>query len=469
MTQKRLAIVCSYNESCGNASYAHVLRNKFSEYVHCDVIPLDLFLLQKSSPAFQSAGDRHIAEIAARLSGYDYVNIQFEAGLYGAKDADVLRRLTMLLDACRSVVVTMHRINPPSFHLPRVFWQFAETFVAGHPIIATRAMLAEIFYARPAAKLYSRIIEACRRRSSAANVSIMVHTKRERRIVREIYRFDKVVDFPITCLTEDQRRDVLEKTDVEAFRRRHGVEPGVKVIGAFGFISSYKGYETLIHALKELPDDHHLYLFGGQHPASVAENVQLDPYIESLLKLISEKNDEVVGDARRRLMPFARGRTVPADTGPETAGRMEETLSKLLSYDLLKRVHFIGELSDPHFIEALRGCDAVALPYLEVGQSMSGVMALAIECGANLYCARNRSFAEVMKYYGEVFVSFDIGNHVELAQKILRGGNRFEEARNRALATYNLQSNVVLHLEKLGFTLPAEPVLPQTGTAQPAA
>jgi glycosyltransferase involved in cell wall biosynthesis len=469
MTQKRLAIVCSYNESCGNASYAHVLRNKFSEYVHCDVIPLDLFLLQKSSPAFQSAGDRHIAGIAARLAGYDYVNIQFEVGLYGAKDSVVLRRLKMLLDGCRNVVVTMHRINPPTFHLPRVLWQFAETFVAGHPIIATRALLGEIFYMRPAAKLYSRIIEACRGRSRSANVSILVHTKRERRIVKEIYGFDKVVDFPITFLTEEQRRDVLEKTDVEAFRQRHGIAPGTKVIGAFGFISSYKGYETLIHALKELPDDHHLYLFGGQHPASVAENVPLDPYIESLLKLIREKNEEVVVDARRRLMPLGRGRIAPEHTGPEVAERVEDTLSKLLSYDLLKRVHFVGELSDPQFIEALRGCDAVVLPYLEVGQSMSGVIALAIECGANLYCARNRSFAEVMKYYGEVFVSFDIGNYVELAQKIQRGGNRFEEARSRALATYNLHSNVALHLERMGFVLPAEAELPRAGTMQPAA
>ena len=241
------------------------------------------------------------------------------------------------------------------------------------------------------------------------------------------------------------------------------------MIGAFGFISSYKGYETLIHALKELPEDYHLYLFGGQHPASVAENVPLDPYIESLVELIKEKNDEVVVDARRRLMPYGRGRITPADTSPEMAKKMEGALSRLLSYDLARRVHFIGELSDPHFIEALRGCDAVVLPYLEVGQSMSGVIALAIECGANLYCARNKSFAEVMKYYGEVFVSFDIGNYVELAQKIQRGGNRFEEARNHALATYNLQTNVALHLEKMGFALPAESDLPQPAATQPAA
>ena len=82
---------------------------------------------------------------------------------------------------------------------------------------------------------------------------------------------------------------------------------------------------------------------------------------------------------------------------------------------------------------------------------MSGVIALAIECGANLFCARNKSFAEVTRYYGEAFVSFDIGNYVELAQKIVRGGNRYEVERDRVLARYNLQTNVALHLEKLGF------------------
>ena len=74
-----------------------------------------------------------------------------------------------------------------------------------------------------------------------------------------------------------------------------------------------------------------------------------------------------------------------------------------------------------------------------------------------------------MKYYGEVFVSFDIGNYVELAQKVQRGGNRFEEARNRALATYNLQTNVALHLAKMGFSLPAERELQQPATTQSAA
>ncbi|SKA25840.1 Glycosyltransferase involved in cell wall bisynthesis [Enhydrobacter aerosaccus] len=451
MKQKKIAIICSYNESCGNASYAHVLKMQFSKYMQCDVIPLDLFLLQKSSPQFSIAADRHIRRIAAQIADYDYVNIQLEAGLFGATHSQVLHRMKILLAACRNVVVTMHRIDPPAFHVSQIMFQFWESIAAGHPIIATRRLLDEVFLRRPAEKLYKRLIEYCRRRARHANVWIMVHTKRERRLVQEIYEFDRVVDFPITFLTEDQRQEVLVNSDPGEFRRRHGIDTGVKVIGAFGFISSYKGYETLIKALKFLPEEYHLYIFGGQHPSSVAQGVPFDPYIESLIELIGDENMETVSDLRRRLIPYVRGRTAPESENRKLVGELEAALSQSLKFDLGKRVHFVGELSDPHFIEALRASDAVVLPYLEVGQSMSGVIALAIESGANLLCARNRSFAEVTKYYGETFTSFDIGNYVELAQKIQRGENRYQAARDHALAKYNLKANVALHLEKLGF------------------
>lgn len=457
MRKKRLAIISSYNESCGNASYAHVLKMRFSEHVDCDVIPLDLFLLQKESSRFSKAGDRHIRNIAARLADYDYVNIQLEAGLYGVTNAQVLRRLRILLQACRSVVVTMHRIDPPDFSISRILGRFWESVVTGHPILATRTILYEIFRKRVNEELYREVIAQCRHRSRDANVWIVVHTRRERRIVEEIYGFSQVFDFPITFLTQEQRRAVQTGTDIAEFRSRHGIAPGVKVIGAFGFISSYKGYETLIEALKRLPEDYHLYVFGGQHPSAVSANVLFDPYIESLVELTETKNDEVIADLRKRLTPYIRSKMTSLPDSPELVAELESALSRSLQFDLGRRVHFIGELSDPHFIEALHASDAVVLPYLEVGQSMSGVIALAIECGANLFCARNKSFAEVTRYYGETFVSFDIGNYVELAQKIERGGNRYEAERDRALAKYNLQTNVALHLEKLGFIADGAP------------
>src|SRR5260221_5636638 len=177
MKRKRLAIICSYKESCGNASYAHVLKMRYSEQVDCDVIPLDLFLLQKTSPRFAVAGDRHIKTIAAQLKDYDFVNIQFEAALYGGNNKHIVRRFKWLLDACRNVVVTMHRIDPPTVHIGRTMGIFWQTLMGGHPLDALFRLQDEALRKRNAERLYQTIIDICRQRSKAANVWIGVHTK----------------------------------------------------------------------------------------------------------------------------------------------------------------------------------------------------------------------------------------------------------------------------------------------------
>ena len=115
----------------------------------------------------------------------------------------------------------------------------------------------------------------------------------------------------------------------------------------------------------------------------------------------------------------------------------------------------MGNLPDPEFIEALRLCDAVALPYLEVGQSMSGVVVLGIESGAKLICSNNYSFAETSKYYPNTYLNFDVGNAFELAQRVMYCTSEpseatREEQRRKCFSTYNIDSSVRLQLEKFG-------------------
>jgi hypothetical protein len=82
---------------------------------------------------------------------------------------------------------------------------------------------------------------------------------------------------------------------------------------------------------------------------------------------------------------------------------------------------------------------------------MSGVIALAVESGATMFCANNLSFFETRKYYGDVYHTFDIGNYVELAQKISGGGDTFKPQRDIAFAKYNVETLVAEHLDKFGF------------------
>jgi len=82
------------------------------------------------------------------------------------------------------------------------------------------------------------------------------------------------------------------------------------------------------------------------------------------------------------------------------------------------RVHFLGAQTDEGFARAMAVCDHVVLPYLEVGQSASGPMTISVEMGCRVIAARNHAFLQFARYYPAIEF-FDIGNHLELAERIL--------------------------------------------------
>ncbi len=448
----RMAIVSSYNESCGNASYTHVLRHAFGRQVEVEVIPLDLFLLTKSGRMFVRCGDEHIKQIAEKLKGFDYVNIQFEAGLYGGRKKDILRRVKWLLDAAPNVVLTMHRIDPLDFT-----WKKALVgYWAELPNVARATKRVSLELALHGyATLYHEIISHCDRLRAKKNAWICVHTKRERRLVRDIYKAPNCFDYPLTFLNAEERRRALAHADNSALLKTCGVPPGSKVVGVFGYIASYKGIETVIQAIARLPKDYYLCFIGSQHPQSIREYTAIDAYLGSVIDFIRTTQKEVLKEKLERFK-FARAAdprmriALPTNFGAPPAD--DAVIKDLLDDELFERIRFVGNLPDPEFIEALRLCDAVVLPYLEVGQSMSGVIALATEAGARLFCSNNLSFAEVKKYYGDVFHNFDIGNYLELAQKIRNGGDDFRDERDALFERYNIEENVRMHLAKFGFT-----------------
>jgi glycosyltransferase involved in cell wall biosynthesis len=444
MSRKRMAIVSSYNEACGNASYTHVLKNSFAKHVDCDVIGLDLFVLQKTEKQFVRVGDRHIRDIAEKLKGYDYVNIQFEAGLYGASQADVLRRVRMLMDASKNLTFTMHRIDPPKNTIDTIISQCWDVFWTRGPIGVYKHIIGGVG-SRRHELLYSRIIDDVKARvSRGQNVWIAVHTRRERRLLEEFFDCRNVFDYPITFLRPEERDALKKLNDPNGFLRKYNIPDGTKVIGAFGFVSAYKGYETVIRSLTLLPPEFHLCIFGGQHPQSIQPNTPIDPYLGRLIDMI-ENEDVQIGDG----VGVAVARVSPKGKGAK-GSKTEEAPLPLRG--LLDRVHFIGALDDPEFLEALRLSDAVILPYLEVGQSMSGVVSLALESHANMYCTNNNSMNEVRRYHGNVYTSFDIGNYVELAQKLMAPQRDYSVERDASYAKYNIVENVRRHLEVLGHT-----------------
>ncbi len=437
----KLAIISTYNENCGNASYTHVLKTAFARYVDVDVIPLDLFLLQGKGDSLISAGDRHIKNICRQLANYDFVNIQFEGGLYGPRLPDIYRRIKWLIDAAPNVTLTMHRVDS----------EFASLSQAASTGIGLRSY-RRFKTARGANKfsyLSKDIVEYCEKVAKKKNVWIKVHTRREARAVSEIYGNKWVYDYPLAFLTPEERGEAWAHDDRAEFLRKHGFAPGDKVVGLFGYLSNYKGIETAIEALSILPPEYKLGLFGSQHPQTVKRGELVNPYLQSIFDLMEEVDDSSYENTKKeaRIDWLKGNREKPSSN--VGAAKLEK---------IRDRIRFIGSLPDPEFIEALRLSDAVVLPYLEVGQSMSGVAILGMESGAKMIAANNNSFAQVRRYYPDTFVGFDMGNAFELAQKIENCSKSPElyERRNERLTafeTYNIDNSVKLQLEKFGYKM----------------
>src|SRR6202007_3304369 len=108
-------------------------------------------------------------------------------------------------------------------------------------------------------------------------------------------------------------------------------------------------------------------------------------------------------------------------TGPAVSLAVDASMRDLLiehPKDLSDRIHFLGPQSDADFLSGMAICDAVVFPYLEVGQSSSGPISQALELGCRIIASRTHTFLEFAEYHKAAVEFFDIGNHLELAERL---------------------------------------------------
>jgi len=405
--KKKLAIISSYGELCGNATYAYVLEQEFLKYYDVEVISLNVKLLQSENKSEKNLADRHILDIENKIKDYDFVNIQFEVGLFGLNKRTVLRRFSKLIKGSKAVIVTMHRLD-----MRRDF--FTIKTLKEIRTMSFFSLLKQYRNERYYALLYEKVVRIIKKASKSKNASILVHTKREKYNISAILKFDKVYDHPITFLTQDQRK-LFSKDAKSIFRGKYKIEDNEVVVGIFGFISSYKSHHTAISALKYLPNNYKLMIFGSQHPHSITQGIDIEPYTKSLLDLIDSDRQKTIKDA---------------------------------TYELSKRVIFVGSLDDQNFIADLHGVDFTILPYEETNQSGSGIAALTLESKTKAIFSNNLAFLELQRYAKKSFKTADIGNSKEMADAIQNYNfDEYSQNLDTYLSTYNIESNIELHRE----------------------
>jgi glycosyltransferase involved in cell wall biosynthesis len=266
---------------------------------------------------------------------------------------------------------------------------------------------------------------------------IVMHGRREARLMRDLHGYRNVVHHPLAFVPADEVAEIRARTTRADFPQLSALPADAVLVGTFGFISEYKGFETAIQALRLLPETHHLLVFGGVHPQRIQRHQPIDPYLQRLLRegRIGRNILDVLGDSGRDGLRI-----------DGTAGALLEAPPQ----DLTQRIHFMGALNDDAFARAMAVCDVVVMPYHEVGQTSSGALAMAIDMGCRVVASRTRNFLQLGRALPDRMEFFDIGNFSELAQRIATPGPRTLDPRS---LPYNTDTNAAtyrrLHEEML--------------------
>lgn len=426
--KERLAIVSSSDRLCGIAAYTEALRRQLEPLFEITVFDLDQYLLRNRQAAIRRLGNAHIRSICAELTRFDAVNIQLEYGTLGETYKDIARRLRWLASAAPRLSVTFHTVISPK---PLALAGWAKAVARGEFRTAVDAVDD---YRRHRA-LSLGVARMLRRQQRHKPLTAITHNRRDALDVKHLYGILNVLDHPLAFLSAAEAEIVRARASRRDFPILDPLPQHAVLTGVFGFLNSYKGFETVIHALQHLPEDHHLLIFGGVHPNEIAAHQPIHPYLSSLF------DQAYIGTSLYRQL--SRETQFATPQLALTAGRSLDELLGPHPRDLSRRIHFMGACGGQQFLSGMAMCDAVVLPYLEVGQSASGPISQALELGCRVIASRTRAFLEFAKYHPDAIEFFDIGNHLELAER-LRSRRAYPAV--RSAPAFNTETNKAVYL-----------------------
>ena len=426
--KETLAIVSTSSKLCGIAAYTAALCRQLNDAFDITVFDLNQYLMRNPHRRVRKLADRQVREICRALRQFDAVNLQLEYGTLGRYGSDILRRFCWISNAAPRLSVTFHTLlTPPAFD--------AVAFAKALATLNFKAAASMHAGFRRAHLLSHGIARQLRHVQNQKQVSAIVHNRRDLQDVRYLYGIRQVFDHPLSYLSAAEVEALRAGGSRRCFPLLDEVPADAVLVGVFGFLNEYKGIGTAIQALQYLPKTHHLLIFGGVHPQEITARQPRHPYITTLFDhayvdtTLYDELGELATQSAPRLV-------VEADRGlPELLGRHPK--------DLSSRIHFMGALAESEFLSGMAICDAVVFPYLEVGQSSSGPISQAIELGCRIVASRTHTFLEFAEYHKNAVEFFDIGNHLELAERLTA---RPQFTRRQGLPEFNIETNKAMYL-----------------------
>jgi glycosyltransferase involved in cell wall biosynthesis len=393
----RIAIISSYQESCGNASFTSIIKNSLEKNGNeVTVFGLNLFFTQSNDPKMVTVATQKIRSLVPELKEYDGVNLQFEPGLYGPTSKLILKRLNLLLRANSNTTVTIHSTRYFNTVKRNVLRESLKLFSA----LKIRTFVS---YLANQIKLTidTKINRSYLKVMIKNNCKLIVHTTSSYETITQFWGYPKVFIHPLKF---QDNKSIIPSRD--KWNQELGTTDEDILIGLFGYLSKYKGHLTAIEAMRYLPSNYKLVIAGRQHPQSIQEHISVDPYIEKMIQRIEEIDETEKG--------------------------------------FFNRFIFCNEIGEPEFSSLVASVDFAWLPYLEVGQDASGIASIIFDCASKVVASNAKSFDELLileeNYQCE---RFDIGNYLELSGKTLR----YNKISGAVKTNYSLASQANLYQE----------------------
>ena len=393
---KKFGIVSSFDEFCGNATYAEVLANGLQSKCEEDDEIIKLSLNQEilRKVVFSYEAKKHINDLCKEASKCEGINIHFEFGLYGPNVKFQTWAIKKLIRSSKKCVITIHRLENPS-----KFPSFSLKYLL-KPLDYINQL--KIYYATsPYWRAFISIIKLAKRHGADF---VSHHNLCTKRMIGRPYhiRKENIITYPITFFNKKEQ-DLFYKLQEKDIEHPPVMLPQKKIIriGLSGFISENKGHECAIRSLSYLPTYYNLFILGSRHPYDFNADYGL-----KLFKLVDE-------------------------------------------LDLSDRVHFCGRSNtDNEFYTRIKFCDVMVFPYQETGLVGSGNMAIARDLRKLLVISSIEAFEENSKFYTHDHVKyFDPCSPMECAHAIATIENSNQDPRND-INIDTLSSNIYAKLVK---------------------
>ena len=404
---KKIALVSTYHIDCGIARFAEILESSITD-AEITVFPLHRNELKESFGGTQKSANKFITNLVENLKNFDAVCIQYEYSLLSDSTSESTKRLIQIIQANPNTTVTFHTIynktaKPKSSGALKSFLK-----------LNFKESVRRLLHHRTAYTGHS-LEENLFKKLAMIETKIIVHTQSSTSLLKNNFQLKKVFSHPLSYTSEADKEKYNHNTCKANILHKLGLEDDSYLIGVFGFLGDYKGFDYAIDTLNLLDKKYKLLICGGLHPSAIKLNNTTD--VNTLLNKI-KLNKELIKNQ------------IP----------------------LRERVFFLGSLEDDEMYETIAAMDMCWLPYREVGQEASAIASEVSELGKRVILARTNTFEEYRKFkMRNDTLFFEIGNTAELRLKTLRYDEMTEKQHleNTAKITNHLHMQSSFYLQIL--------------------